>query len=236
MNEFVNFGTFCSDINSSLLIGQIIEQLKFLSSSMQDLKESVETFQKSLNVTKPWWREFDQLISAVVGALTAVGATFLIQFLTERSKQYSKIAAAIAAFESTRITLLTFKGQFIMLYEQEMYNLLCEYRKERKKLGLSPKNKINSYLGNDQVIEKIRSFWVDLRTPFQFEKEQTFYKTAWSEELSFLVRYCPEYLITFQKDFEVLLELNKQIASRNDMISQYRKQSMYGQGVDTKQV
>jgi hypothetical protein len=172
------------------------------------------------------------LFSVFVGFLLAL----IPQWYREHKRKIAKIKAARASFESTRITLLTFKGQFLIPYRKDMAKFLSAYMSKAREIGFPRLKKRNDFSLDEKIVEQVLSEWRNLRKPFEFYNELTFYSKYWAEELGFISQHVPEYLVTFHFSYGNLLELNKILENRNSVIREYREKSLFEDNINSKHV
>lgn len=168
-------------------------------------------------------------ICATIRAFLVALSMFVLQKKSKKKEeceaQLSKINAALASLESTRLTLLIFKGQFLLPYQKEVKSFEDLYNKRADELDL-PKSTTegSDYLSNQDIIKYIHPEWSKLKNPFTFFNPQTFYPKSLAEGLSFVE---PEYLVTLHKAHEHLLELNHLILRREkEIVRPYRERSI----------
>jgi hypothetical protein len=234
MDEFLDIPTYWANMDLVLFL----EQLKNLSGLLQDMMSHIATIKAQLNTEKAWWEVF--LLPSLppfLGAASGAGLAFLgnnklflkrnktEEDVREKEKEktrFGKICAALASFEDTRITLLTFKKDFLEKYKKDMeiYILLENYYKSK----------------NNQTKKDILEKWPSLISPFEFFPLQSVDNRNFAEELSFLATTRGPYLIALQKLHGELLAINDQIKVRNDFMSMHIEKSIYDNAVGIKQI
>lgn len=210
-----------TDVHLSLFLAGANDLLTTISNTFTLIEENVRAIINSLILSKLWEHP---LVCVIFGWLLG----FFPQQRKERKEKLSKIKAARASFECVRITLLTFKGEFLIPYRKDISRILGAYKNRVNKLGLSKLTKSDDFsLNHINVIEQISNEWDKLETPFVFRDALNFYPKSWSEELSFISYHTPEYLITFHIAYEQLLALNQLLVNRSSIIKRYREKSLY---------
>ena len=213
------------EMNAVNAFSEITSQLSLFVKDFEILGRDISAIKKHITSPKSLWEMLSN--HPLAGVILGAGLTLIPQWWMGRKKKVGKIKAALASFENTRFTLLSFKGNYVMPYRNEMSTIFRCIENAAIKLNLPTPNKANEFhLSNNQVIEMIREDWKKLSYPFRFSQNLVFYKESWAESLSFIANHAPEYLISFHKSYEYLQKVNQSIQDKNMITSESRKTPM----------
>ena len=134
----------------------------------------------------------------------------------ERQKQFLEIQSALASFENTRITLITFKGKFIFEGKEKIKNFLVSNGIEMEK-DLIPLS--------DNQLDQWHKLTYKTSVILTFFEIQNFYTASFSEKLAFIAEKNPKELIFLHKAYETLHQINNMIENRNRELTKYRHSS-----------
>ncbi|QOL19473.1 hypothetical protein CPBP_00229 [Candidatus Bodocaedibacter vickermanii] len=234
LNSHLNLSThlqdkFASIPTTALDTSEIVTQLKLIASA----------------VASPcWWTIGTNLAGILISAITLWAVTVWYSKRKEKKDNKSKILAALASFESTKISILDFKKTYIDNEQKNKFRRIIEKKEP----------------GNEPILLKIEKIFLEDRFYFinefnadseNYEKYQTgprgnikhefhllniffdkpyptisYHIKPWSKDLHFISNVNPNFLITLDQTTEKLSVLNTHINNWNNLIENDREKTI----------
>lgn len=198
------------DINSHLnLLTHLRDKIPLMPTIIHDTSEIANHLKEIAGaiagLNQNWWDS--PLISGVAYTSLGILLSLVPQWFASKRDQRSKVLAALASYESTKISILNFKKTCV---DNELKNKFKRIIEEKEP-------------GNKSIVLKIEKLFEGNQLS-EFQHEIRLYSTIsyhiepWSKDLHFMTNVSPGFLITLDQATEKLNTLNAHINNWNSQI------------------